>query len=111
MQTPICTPVPPTSLKHKGETEVIISHKKSVKRIYHEEVAAGGMTTKAVGEWSSLARTDPVGVLVLPRPPTLEQVDHLTDVTMHTGEEEEAPVHEKVPSQREEKPIPEEATT
>ncbi|ONK73336.1 uncharacterized protein A4U43_C04F29890 [Asparagus officinalis] len=30
---------------------------------------------------------------------------------MHTGEEEEASVHEKVPSQREEEPIPEEAPT
>ncbi|ONK78157.1 uncharacterized protein A4U43_C02F15090 [Asparagus officinalis] len=73
--------------------------------------ASCGMTTEAIGKWSSLVGANRAGVLVSPRSSTLEQVDPLTEVTMHTGEEEEAPVHEKMPSQREDEPIPEEAPT
>ncbi|ONK76252.1 uncharacterized protein A4U43_C03F25620 [Asparagus officinalis] len=60
MQTPISAPVPLNLLKR-------------------------GMTIEAVGEWSILVGATRVGVLVSPRPPTLEQLDPLTKVTLHTG--------------------------
>ncbi|ONK73321.1 uncharacterized protein A4U43_C04F29720 [Asparagus officinalis] len=91
--------------------KVVISHEKSVKRIRYEEVAAGGMTIQAVGEWSSLVGAARIGVLVSPRLHALEKGDLLTEVTMHMKEGEEALFHEKVPSQREEEPIPEESPT